>query len=200
VAVLFRPTRVARAALYPRLPNLANADWRFKSPADDDYQCIAWAACRVDRHMWPHSDYTWFPGLPLVSIPEEAPVDFFIQGFATLGYEPCESRDFQFGYQKVAIYANDIGVTHMARQHFLGRGWVSKLGTAEDILHRRLEDVEGSMSPLALQYGRMAQILKRSWWSACLSPCLFRCFRHALKFLLCRVAWRALEIKWKIVR
>ncbi len=124
----------------------------------------------------------------MAEIPEEASVDDFILGFKTLGYEPCDSDSFEIGYQKVAIYANDIGVTHMARQHLLGWGWLSKLGDWEDILHGNLKDVEGSMSALANEYGKVKQILKRSWWIALLKFCLFRCWWAAFKHWLFRFA------------
>jgi hypothetical protein len=137
--------------------------------------------------MWPHRDYWWFPGLPLFAIDTETPVEYFINGFAALGYEPCTSREFEFGYQKLAIYANSAGVTHMARQHFLGRGWFSKLGVHEDIFHRKLEDVEGDMAPLKWEYGEVSQILKRRWWAAIVNFCAFRCLWAACRFWVYRL-------------
>lgn len=158
------------------------------SPYDDNYQCIAWAACHTGRRWWPTDDlnHYWPAGLPLVNVHQAAPVDYFIQGFGTLGYKPCEDSAFEFGYQKVAIYANGIGVTHMARQHFLGRGWLSKLGKSEDILHGELKDVEGDLSPAAYEYGRVVQILKRSWLAAARFY-LFRGWWAAFKFWLYRL-------------
>lgn len=173
-------------------PNLANADWCVKSPLDDSYQCIAWAECRTDRISWPsHHGAVWPQGLPLADPPQEAPVDYFVQRFSLLGYRTCGLNDqFEFGYQKVAIYANDMGVTHMARQHFFGRGWLSKAGDWEDILHRELSDVEGDMSPLARKYGRVQLILKRNWWSALVRLSLFRCLWNAFRFLVYRLRHR----------
>jgi hypothetical protein len=98
------------------------------------------------------------------------------------GYRKCASPVFEFGYQKVAVYANALGVTHMARQHFLGRGWLSKLGAEEDIVHENVTDVEGDVSPMANQYGVVDQYMKRTWWAALFSLCLFRCFWASLKF------------------
>jgi hypothetical protein len=83
-------------------------------------------------------------------------------GFETLGYEPCDIGAFEIDYQKLAIYANEVGVTHMARQHFLGRGWLSKLGNLEDIFHRELQDIAGGTSTLAGQYGEVERFLKRA--------------------------------------
>jgi len=74
----------------------------------------------------------------------------------------------------------------MARQHFLGEGWLSKLGGEEDIFHPQLANVEGDIAPAAGQYGRVSTVMKRSWWSALVKLCLFRCCWAALKFWLYR--------------
>jgi hypothetical protein len=210
MASQFRHSFKARHDLLRAFPNLrrspnlrGNPKWRLKSPASDSYQCVAWAACRVDRKWWPlaHVEFYWPPGLPLVAptpigVPLFTPVDYLIQGFATLGYEPCDDRSFEFGYQKVAIYANDeAGATHMARQHLWGHGWLSKPGAElEDIIHLELRGVECD------GYGEVVQVLKRSWLTAFLNLCLFRCLSHSLKFFLCRCKWRSLEMKWKMER
>jgi hypothetical protein len=178
---------VAAPLLLRDFPHLANARWRIRSPWDDSYRCVAWAACYTDREMWPHQDYWWFPGLPLAPVDTETPVEYFVMGFSTIGYRPCTSRKFEFGYQKVAIFANDAGVTHMARQRLFGSGWLSKLGVNEDIYHRELDDVEGDMSPLKWQYGRVAQVMKRSWWTLIVTPCGFRCVQAALKMWVYRL-------------
>jgi len=195
VAAQFRHASVVRPALTGAFPNLKNATWRIKSPSDDTYQCIAWAACRTDRKWWPvdHPEFYWPPKSPVIVAPPLpllwfTPVDYMIQGFRTLGYQPCDSHEFEFGYQKVAIYENETGATHMARQHFLGRGWLSKLGNAEDIFHGKLTDIEGSTVAMAFQYGEVAQILKRSWWAALVRLCLFRCWWTAFRHWLYRMA------------
>lgn len=179
----FRPSLRARADLQAQCPNLLYADWSIRSPFDDSYQCIAWAACDTARQWWPNRDYYWPEGLPTIDPPEIATIEYFIEGFARLGYRMCTSRDFEVGYQKVAIYANDVGVTHMARQHFWGRCWLSKIGPLEDIRHRRLEDVEGSTSELAYEYGEVVQLLRRSWWSALTNRSTYKCWLSSLKFL-----------------
>jgi hypothetical protein len=182
--LVFRSAAEARQQLHRDFPGLATANWRVKSPIDTDYQCIAWAACRTDRKWWPWDDtrYYWPPGFRKFPILSPVPVDSFVEMFERrFGYRPCRSSAFEFGYQKVAIYANSLEVTHMARQHFFGLGWVSKLGDAEDIFHLQLTDLEGDIAPTARQYGRVAQILKRSWWSALVRLCLFRGWWASLK-------------------
>jgi hypothetical protein len=177
-----------RAALFSEFPRLAASAITVKSPWDDDYQCIAWAECNTDRKSWPGDGYAWPKGLPLADPPETATTDHFIPRFSLLGYEPSGlDSSFALGYQKVAIYANDQGVTHMARQHLLGFGWLSKLGKMEDILHANLEDLEGDMAVAAYGYGKVVMILRRSWWSAIVRLCVFRCIWNALGFWLCRL-------------
>src|SRR5947199_138701 len=86
VAHRFRPTHVAAPLLCKGCPNLDKATWRIRSPFDDGYQCIAWAAFHTDRHMWPHQNYWWFPGMPLFPIDTETPVSCFVEGFSSIGY------------------------------------------------------------------------------------------------------------------
>jgi hypothetical protein len=43
--------------------------------------------------------------------------------------------------------------TQLARQHLFGKGWLSKLGDFEDIIHPKLSDIEGSTDPYAYEYG-----------------------------------------------
>jgi hypothetical protein len=111
------------------------------------------------RNLFPPEVY-WPPQLPI----GDESVENFANAFALQGYERCDNFDFEVGYQKVAIYAifaNGVWNTkHMARQHFLGRGWLSKVGFAEDILHAELSDVEGYL------YGTVVQVLRRGWWTA----------------------------------
>lgn len=187
----FRTTPAIHQSFYSHFPNLREISWLIKSPWNDDYQCIAWAACRTNIRWWPvegNPRIYWPPGVEL-----NDRIEAFIQVFSTIGYTPCgDDRSFEFGYQKVAIYAtSDRRVQHMARQHFWGRGWLSKCGILEDILHPNLQCLEGDPSPmlaaLGKTYGEVSLILKRSWWSAFIHLCLFRCMWDGFKFWLYRL-------------
>jgi hypothetical protein len=192
----YRNTDEVRASFLFEFPGIPFNTLLIKSPWDDDYQCIAWSEGYTDRLSWPSEGYAWPKGLPLADPPETATVDHFLQRFSYLGYKPCGLDDsFQFGYQKVAIYANEQGVTHMARQHLLGVGWLSKPGKMEDILHRNLADLEGDTSVAANQYVKVVLVLKRTWWSAVVKLSLFRCIWNAFKFWLYR-----LGKDWAIVK
>ncbi len=169
--IVFRSAAEARQQLYQLFQSLPTASWRIRSPYDTSYKCIAWAACRTNRVWWPwdHPACYWPSGFRIFPTGDPVPVNCFVEMFEKkFGYMRCDNPNFEFGYQKVAIYANDGGATHMARQHFGGRGWLSKLGEGEDIVHEKLEDIQGDMATAAQQYGEVAQVLKRSWWTALL--------------------------------
>ncbi len=91
-------------------PGLAAADWDVTSPESDSYNCIAWAAEDEDRWWSPSPGYHW-PGSP-----RDESVAAFVSVFRTLGYEECQSADWEQGFQKVAIFAVAETATHVARQ------------------------------------------------------------------------------------
>jgi hypothetical protein len=191
--IAFRSAAEARNQLHKEIPSLADANWFIRSPLDTEYQCIAWAACRTDRVWWPwdHPKFYWPRGFTKFPVFSPVPVDSFAEMFEKrFGYRPCESTAFEFGFQKIAIYANLAGVTHMARQHLFGPRWLSKLGEEEDIIHPKLSDIEGNIEPLAQQYGKVAMIMRRSWWTAFVKLCLLRCCWAATKFWLYRRVMR----------
>lgn len=133
-------------------PNLAPAGYQITSPITPDYNCIAWAAESTTNPWWPVAlnPYFW-----PVAIPSTVSIQTFVDGFTTLGYEPCENSEFEDGFEKVAIYADQNGEpTHMARQLESG-AWTSKLGNLEDIEHQTLGGVEGD------SYGQAVRFLKR---------------------------------------
>lgn len=186
----FRSLLQARREILECFPRLANVRWRIKSPYDRSYKCIAWAACRTDHIWWPHEEdpipegVYWPPG-----IPRNRKVETFVQAFEHLGYKVCGlDSSFEFGYQRVAIYAwNPQFATHMARQHFWGRGWLSKPGMYEDIVHETLESIASDPPYKDSDYGEVFQILKRSWWDALINLCLFRCVWYAFRFEVYRL-------------
>jgi hypothetical protein len=180
----FRPAAAVRSDIEDAFERLKGAPWSIRSPFDRTYKCIAWAACRTDHIWWPvDSDplpdgVYWPPG-----IPRNEKLETFVKAFEYLGYRCCDSASFEFGYQKVAIYAWDEDtVTHMARQHFLGNGWLSKPGMLEDIVHPTLESIASDPPYQGGDYGKVFQIMKRSWITALLRLCLFRCYWHSLRF------------------
>jgi hypothetical protein len=131
-------------------PDLARTGYQITSPPDSNYNCIAWAAGQQQPWWWPDPDGFdyWPPG-----VARERTLAAFIQAFATVGYTPCAADTLEPGWEKVAIYANDEGPCHAARQLSNGR-WTSKLGPDDDIEHT----LEGLCGPL---YGAVVQFLRR---------------------------------------
>lgn len=131
-------------------PGLRGSLYQVTSPRSNSYNCIAWAAGE-DSRWWDPSRLTsyWPP-----SVPREASEATIVEAFSQLGYHRCEGSDLEPGFEKVAIYGDDNGVTHLARQLADGR-WTSKLGKLEDIEHASLQALEGP------RYGRVFSVLRR---------------------------------------
>lgn len=128
-------------------PGLARRTFEITSPQDIRYNCIAWAAGDSSKWWWPAQGYYWPRSRGSATLAD------FQEAFATLGFEPCKSRDFEGGYEKIAIFSSPRGPAHAARILPNGR-WTSKLGPAEDIEHE-LDAIEGE------DYGRVACVMKR---------------------------------------
>lgn len=133
-------------------PGLRGVAYKVTSPAQSDYNCIAWAAGDNSRWWWPDEfeQYYW---------PEEAPrrpaLNAFLEAFRTLGFEVCGDPSLEAGWEKIAIYAKEDGSpAHAARQLPDGT-WTSKLGNLEDIQHPELEQVSGTA------YGRPVLFMRR---------------------------------------
>jgi hypothetical protein len=136
-------------ALFPRLRASA---FQVTSPPDPVYNCVAWAAGVTNDWWWPLEDPQeahWPAGVPRVRT-----LEAFQAAFATLGYAVCTGEELEAGYERVAIFADALGIaTHATRQLTTGR-WTSKLGRGEDIEHD-LRDLEGD------HYGTVVLIMKR---------------------------------------
>ena len=140
-------------------PNLRRDEYRKTSVDTVSYNCIAHAAEVNDLWWWPAEGpgIFWPP-----EAPKEETVESFVQAYAALGYQVCESgcRDLEPGLQKVALYVDEDGIpTHAARQLPNGE-WTSKLGRSEDIAHSTLEALESGTNKM-LGYGSAALILSR---------------------------------------
>lgn len=132
-------------------PSLNERNCQLTSPADEGYNCIAWAAEDPDCWWWPDPmQQKYWP----TSAPRAETVEAFISAFGLLGYSEKTDSSVDAEKQKVAIFVNERGSpTHAARQLSDGR-WTSKLGRQIDIAHE-LSALEGSA------YGRVAIVLAR---------------------------------------
>lgn len=137
-----------RDTILAAFPGLRGIPWHITSPATEHYNCVAWAAADAERWWWPAASYFWPSAAPW-----EASIPAFTTAFISLGYELCVDASHEADYLKVALFANDYGPSHAARE--LANGdWTSKLGSFVDITHP-LTALEGAT------YGRVVQVLKR---------------------------------------
>ena len=136
----------------PAFANLVAHNIRVTSPRANRYNCIAWAAGCKTKWWWPEQKGFW-PS----DVPRERTIAAFEAAFESLGYRKCKDEVLEEGFEKIALYADNVGgalvPTHAARQ--LGDGWwTSKLGPLEDIAHIRVEDVNAL-------YGRPVLFMRR---------------------------------------
>jgi len=133
-------------------PGLCDTPYQITSPADDNYNCIAWAAGDITRWWWPGApERTYWP----VGTERILTIDAFRDAFATLGYARTDSEVCEAGVEKVALFATADGTPkHAARQLPEGT-WTSKLGQSPDISHE-LHALAGAL------YGSVVLIMKRS--------------------------------------
>jgi hypothetical protein len=132
-------------------PQLQTQPYQITSPADRNYNCIAWAADDTKKFWWPDPQYLYY--WPPTVIRVES-LEAFIKAFQLQGYMPCDDGQIEPGYEKVAIYADSSGKPkHMARQLSSGE-WTSKLGKYKDIEHS-VEGIAGAC------YGQVIKFLKR---------------------------------------
>jgi hypothetical protein len=121
----------------------------FTSPADPNYNCLAWALSATFNVFenakgafwaWPH-------------IPDDT-AEGWKQVFEFHGFAVTNNFEFVAGYEKVAILENEDGELHATRQDKTGR-WKSKLGiVGPDIDHDGLAGLETA-------YGRVVRILEK---------------------------------------
>lgn len=119
------------------------------SPADGLYNCIAWAV-NDTRKWWQPDAYHQWPAECLIGYE----IEIYVAMFRSLGYEECDSQDLEDGTEKIVMFSDSNGFSHVARQLASGN-WTSKFGEYVDIEHESPEDL---VSPF---YGRIYKVLKR---------------------------------------
>ena len=133
-------------------PALRGVSYEITSPAQPDYNCIAWAAGDTSRWWEPdESPFSYWPE----RVSREYTLEAYAEAFRRFGFEDCGSPDLEAGWEKVALFSRDDRVpSHAARQLPDGT-WTSKLGKLEDIKHADLDHVSGE------HYGGPVLILRR---------------------------------------
>jgi hypothetical protein len=164
---IYRLHWVARIEVEKHFPHLHNARWKIRSPFDRSYNCHAWGVCETRVRWEPTPDDYWPPGLRTGDIADYS-LENFIKAYSRIGFYECANGTYEFGFQKIAIYSEQIGgdewPQHTARQTIFGRAWLSKLGHLEDIRHSSTKDLEG------VAYGRVVRYMKRNWLRALGEP------------------------------
>ncbi|MGA2404856.1 MAG: hypothetical protein ABSG91_24660 [Syntrophobacteraceae bacterium] len=81
-------------------------------------------------------------------------METFIEAFGTVGFKICEGGEVEEGFDKIAIYTDDMDrPQHAARQLPNGK-WTSKMGRSIDVEHE-LDALEGPY------YGYVKVYMKR---------------------------------------
>lgn len=142
----------AHDAIERVFPLLNSTNYTITSCATVKYNCVAWAVGDISQ-WWetgpPTKGYYWPPGVGHSDSPDE-----WAELFRLFGYIPSDNQDREKGFEKIAIYADDEGAQHVARQLQDGK-WTSKLGDLSDVEHSNLMVLEGT-------YGRVVCVLKRA--------------------------------------
>lgn len=142
-------------------PKLLEGQYQCASGRTKKYNCIAWAAGHNDA-WWEAGPDGFWP----VGILADGSVAAAIQLFEHLGYTRTHLEDVEWepGVLEVAIYGDDEGYTHAARQIADGR-WTSKIGKLQDIEHDSLEALTSMASWMGTEqdraYGKVVQIMRR---------------------------------------
>ena len=131
---------------FPRLVEGVNFD--FSSEVDFNYNCFAWALSYPDKYFanskgsyWPWKQFS------------DSTVEGFVGVCQLHGFGPSDNEDFKPGYEKIAIFEDEEGISHACRTDRIGR-WKSKLGVGPDIDHYTL-------SALKEGYGQIVKILEK---------------------------------------
>jgi hypothetical protein len=95
-----------------RFPNLEPTEYEVTSEETVDYNCFAFAAGEEDRRWDPVDPDGYWPD----TVPRELTLEAFIKAYQTIGYECCDNRDLELGFQKIAIYTYGEEPQHAAIQ------------------------------------------------------------------------------------
>lgn len=103
------------------------------SDKNKNYNCVSWVVGINDRWLWPIDDgnpYWYWPA----DIKEGDYVESFIDLLSNMGFVICFSGIYEESYDKVVVYGDSLGPTHLAKQ-LDEKYWSSKLGDDEDVKH-----------------------------------------------------------------
>jgi hypothetical protein len=133
--------------IFPQLVEGLNFD--FTSEVDPNYNCFGWALSYPDKYLenakgsyWPWKQFS------------DSTVDGYAKVCELHGFTLALNAEFKPGFEKIAIFEDEEGLSHACRQDRIGR-WKSKLGGwGPDIDHDTLQILEEG-------YGKVARVLER---------------------------------------
>jgi hypothetical protein len=134
-------------------PRLDTSTYVVASKYDPSYNCAAFAVNDCERWWEPLNPDGYWPA----NVPLEFSVAAYAAAFETVDFHKCDTPTVEDGFEKLAIYSDEGDFVHAARQNADG-SWVSKLGKAEDIRHRTLEELTGHSKD---EYGDVVVFMKR---------------------------------------
>ncbi len=132
-------------------PHLDAEGYEVVAPASDDYNCIAYAAGDTER-WWDHTELGYWPP----GVERSHTLEALAAVFRTLEFIATDNPDLEYGYEKIALYADSEGYTHAALQAPDGK-WRSKMGDLELIQHRAPTSLDGGLYGNAEIYMRRRQ-------------------------------------------
>jgi hypothetical protein len=142
-------------------PKLFGGQYRLISGRTKRYNCLTWASGRTDVWSEAPPEGKWPTG-----VLADGSVEATIRYFENLGFTRISAgaTGLEPGVEKVAVYGDQWGYTHAARQLPNGK-WTSKIGTLQDIEHDSLDALTSVETKLGTQedhaYGRIVQILMK---------------------------------------
>ena len=136
-------------------PELASAGYDKTSDETVVYNCIAWAA--GDTSHWGECGEDGpleHPGVYWPPIAKHGyDLDALVSAYSTLGFEVCETAEYEHGFKKIALYKEGNEWRHASKLLDDGR-WSSKLGDLEDVSHAMPTDAEGKCNGSVACYMR----------------------------------------------
>ena len=131
------------------IKDLEGWDYAVTSEPTDEYNCIAWAAGDASSWWDPVEDESsyWPEGAPRAHT-----LAAYERAFELSGFTRCDDDAVDEGYEKIAVYVDDDGRIHAARQ-IDALYWTSKLG--------RLHDIKHPLRALEKEYGAVAVFMRR---------------------------------------
>jgi len=135
-------------------PELVKIGYEKTSEDDIGYNCIAHAA--DDKTNW-WECYPCGPiNIPGYYWPPNArygyDVGALVSAFEAIGYMLCDGPEMEPGFDKIALYANDLDEWLHAAKLRPDGSWSSKLGEFEDIAHEKPNDVAGEINGWATKF------------------------------------------------